>query len=83
MKPDAKATVALKENRPGISHMIGPRGLANILGVKVGTVFSWLSRGIDLPPSIKIGGTTRWRPEAVSEWIREREQDRRRRNFQE
>jgi predicted DNA-binding transcriptional regulator AlpA len=64
-----------------LTPLLGPRDLASLLNVRPGTVFSWLSRGADLPPSIKIGGTTRWRPEVVMQWIQKKEKEKRRKNF--
>jgi len=66
-----------------MNSLLSPRDLANLLNVKPGTIFSWLSRGVDLPPFVKIGGTTRWRPEAVEAWIKTKENDERYRNFEE
>lgn len=68
--------------KTNLTANIGPRELAQILGVKPGTVFSWLSRGVDLPPYVKISGTTRWREEAVKRWIEKKEHERKRRNFE-
>ncbi len=65
-----------------ITPLIGPRELAQILGVKLGTVFSWMSRGIDLPPSIKIAGTTRWDPKDVEAWKQRKKKERARKNFE-
>lgn len=67
--------------KPDLTPLLGPRELAHILGVKPGTVFSWLSRGVDLPPHVKIEGTTRWRPEVVARWIETKEKERKRKNF--
>lgn len=55
--------------------------LAEILDVKRGTIYSWLSRGVDIP-HVKIGGTVRFREKAVMDWLSEKEQKRRRRNFE-
>jgi predicted DNA-binding transcriptional regulator AlpA len=68
--------------KPDLTPLLGPRDLAQIFGVKPGTIFSWLSRGADLPPSIKIEGTTRWRPQAVSKWFQKKEKERKRKNFE-
>lgn len=65
-----------------LAPLLEPRDLANILRVKPGTVFSWLSRGVDLPPCVKISGTTRWRPEVVKKWIEQKEKEKWRRNFE-
>jgi predicted DNA-binding transcriptional regulator AlpA len=64
-----------------MDHLLNPKQLAEILSVKPGTVYSWLSRGIDLPPFIKISGSTRWREKAVMDWITAREKERKRKNF--
>jgi len=64
-----------------MDQLLNPRQLAAFLNVKPGTVFSWLSRGVELPPSIRIGGSTRWRREAVERWIQAKERERRKRNF--
>jgi predicted DNA-binding transcriptional regulator AlpA len=60
-----------------MDKLLNPKQLAEILNVKPGTVFSWLSRGVPLPPSIKIAGSTRWRQEAVLKWIEEKEKGQR------
>jgi predicted DNA-binding transcriptional regulator AlpA len=52
------------------------------LNVKTGTIYSWLSRGVDLPPSIRIGGSTRWREETVKRWVEAKETKRQRDNFE-
>ena len=66
-----------------MDRLLNPAQLADLLGVKKGTVFSWLSRGVDLPPFVKIGGSTRWREEAVMKWIQDKEKARNRKNFKE
>jgi excisionase family DNA binding protein len=65
-----------------MERLLNPKELAQILNVKVGTVYSWQSRGIDLPPFVKIGGSTRWREAMVKEWIERKERERKRRNFE-
>ena len=65
-----------------MDRLLNPKQLAEVLNVKPGTVYSWLSRGVDLPPSIKIGGSTRWREKAVEQWISKREKERKRSNFE-
>ena len=64
-----------------MEHLLNPKQLAEILNVRTGTVYSWLSRGIDLPPSIRVGGSTRWREEVVRDWILQKEKEERQRNF--
>ena len=65
-----------------LTPLLGPRDLAQILGVKLGTVYSWMSRKVPLPPCVKISGTTRWRESTVLKWIEARENKKRRKNFE-
>ncbi len=44
--------------------LLNPQELAQVLNVRPGTVYSWLSRGIDIP-HVKIAGTVRFREKAV------------------
>ncbi len=53
------------------------------MGIKKSTVFSQMSRNVDMPPYFKVGSITKWRPEAVREWIKRKEQEKRKRNFEE
>ena len=55
--------------------------LAEILCVRTGTIYSWLSRGLDVP-HVKIAGTVRFREKAVQDWLFKKEQERKRRNFE-
>ena len=66
-----------------MEKLLNPNQLAEILAVKPGTVYSWLSRKVDLPPFVKIGGSTRWREEIVKKWIEGKEKEKRTRNFEE
>jgi hypothetical protein len=66
-----------------VEKLLNPKGLAGLFNVKSGTVYSWMSRGVDLPPSIKISGSTRWREEVVKRRIEAKEREKRKRNFQE
>ena len=54
--------------------------LAEILNVRLGTIYSWLSRGVDIP-HVKIAGTVRFREKAVTDWLLQKERERKRRNF--
>jgi predicted DNA-binding transcriptional regulator AlpA len=65
-----------------MERLLNPSQLAEILGVRVGTVYYWISTGADIPPFVKIRSVTRWREKAVMDWITAREKDRRRRNFE-
>ncbi len=64
-----------------MERLLSPRQLADVLNVKPGTIYSWLSRGIDLP-HMKIEGTVRFREKAIQEWILAKEKERKRRNFE-
>ena len=63
-----------------MEHLLNPKQLAEILNVKLGTVYSWISRGVDIP-YLKIAGTVRFREKAVMDWLLEKERERKRRNF--
>ena len=60
--------------------MLNPSQLAEILNVRPGTIYSWLSRGVDIP-HVKIAGTVRFREKAVMDWLLQKERERKRRNF--
>jgi predicted DNA-binding transcriptional regulator AlpA len=65
-----------------MDRLLNPHQLAEFLNVRPGTVYSWLSRKVDLPASVKIGGSTRWREEVVKKWIEAKEKERKSRNFE-
>jgi predicted DNA-binding transcriptional regulator AlpA len=71
-----------EEGPPQDEKLWTAKDLAAFLNVKPGTIFSWMSRKVDLPPSIKIEGTTRWRESVVRKWIEERENKKKRTNFE-
>lgn len=64
-----------------MEKLITPYQLADLLGVKPGTIYSWLSRGSDIP-HIRIEGTVRFREKAIQDWLLEKEKARKRRNFE-
>jgi len=64
-----------------MEHLLNPKQLADILNVKLGTVYSWISRRVDIP-HVKIAGTIRFREKAVMDWLMEKEKERKRRNFE-
>ena len=64
-----------------MEKLLNPSQLADLLGVKRGTINSWLSRRIDIP-HVKIAGTVRFREKAVMDWLLKKEQERKRRNFE-
>ena len=63
-----------------MEKLLNPSQLAEILNVRPGTIYSWLSRGVDIP-HVKIAGTVRFREKAVSDWLLQKERERKRRNF--
>jgi excisionase family DNA binding protein len=64
-----------------MDRLLTPTQLADILNVKPGTVYSWLSRGVDIP-HVKIAGTVRFREKAIQDWLLKKEQEKKRRNFE-
>ena len=64
-----------------MEKLLNPSQLAEILNVRPGTIYSWLSRGVDIP-HVKIAGTVRFREKAVMDWLMEKERERKRRNFE-
>jgi excisionase family DNA binding protein len=64
-----------------LEKLLNPSQLAEILNVRPGTIYSWLSRGVDVP-YVKIAGTVRFREKAVETWLAEKEKAKRKRNFE-
>jgi len=64
-----------------LEKLLNPSQLADVLGVRPGTIYSWLSRGVDIP-HVKIEGTVRFREKAIEAWILEREREKKRKNFE-
>jgi excisionase family DNA binding protein len=64
-----------------VQKLLTPSQLAEILGVRLGTIYSWLSRGIDIP-YVKIKGTVRFREKAVQDRQLKKEQEKKKRNFE-
>ncbi len=64
------------------NQIITPKELADILKVKPGTIYSWISRKVDLPPFVKIGGSVRWNKDSIEKWFQKKESLRKRRNFE-
>ncbi len=64
-----------------MEKLLNPSQLAEIINVRPGTIYSWLSRGVDIP-HVKIAGTVRFREKAVMDWLMEKERERKRRNFE-
>ncbi len=64
-----------------MDKLLNPLQLAEFLGVRPGTVYSWISRGVDIP-HVKIAGTVRFREKAVMEWLLKKEHERKKHNFE-
>jgi excisionase family DNA binding protein len=52
-------------------RLLGVRELASYLGVSDSTVYAWRHNRMG-PPSIKVGGAIRYRPEDVEAWLESR-----------
>lgn len=64
-----------------MEKLLNPLQLAEILNVRPGTIYSWLSRGVDIP-HVKIAGTVRFREKAIQDWLLKKEQEKKRRDFE-
>jgi excisionase family DNA binding protein len=64
-----------------LEKLLNPLQLAEILNVRPGTIYSWLSRGVNIP-HVKIAGTVRFREKAIQDWLLKKEQERKKRNFE-
>jgi excisionase family DNA binding protein len=64
-----------------LEKLLNSSQVAEILGVRPGTIYSWLSRGIDIP-HVKIGGTIRFIEKEVMDWLMKKESERKRRKFE-
>ncbi len=64
-----------------MDRLLNPRQLADLMEVKPGTIYSWISRGIDIP-YIKVAGTLRFNERSIQEWLKKKEMERKRRNFE-
>ena len=62
--------------------ILGVAGFAERYGLKIGTVYSHLSRKTNLPPYFKIGAKTFWRLSDVLAWEEAQLKEKRRRNFE-
>jgi len=64
-----------------LEKLLNASQLAEILGVRPGTIYSWLCRGIDIP-HVKIAGTIRFIEKEVTDWLMKKESEQKRRNFE-
>jgi len=62
--------------------IVGVVGFAERYGIKIGTVYSHLSRGTNLPPFFKIGSKTFWRLSDVIAWEEAQLKAKRGKNFE-
>ncbi len=54
-----------------MENLIGPLQAANMLGVKLPTIYTWVARR--RIPYVKVGAALRFRPSALEAWLKERE----------
>ena len=66
-----------------VDRILNQAQLAGLLNIKLSTLYSHLSRGIDLPPYFRVGSQTRWRESVVWEWVETKEKEKRKKNFEE
>jgi excisionase family DNA binding protein len=71
----------VEKHQDPIGKLLTIKELSDLLRVRPGTVYSWLSRGVDLP-HIKIEGTVLFRELAVKQWLLDKETERKRRRFE-
>lgn len=64
-----------------MEKLLTPSQVAEILGVKPQTIYTWIHRGIDIP-HVKISGTIRFFEGSVKEWLLKKELERKKRNFE-
>ena len=67
---------------PQQDRILNPKEVAQVLNIKLGTLYSHLSRGTPLPPFFRIGSQTRWREKDVQAWIEQRVREQKKRNFE-
>lgn len=61
--------------------LLTPGEVARRLSVARGTVYSWVSRGLDIP-FLKIHGALRFRRSSIESWLQTKEFERKRRDFE-
>jgi len=64
-----------------LEKLLNPSQVAEIFGVRPGTIYSWVSRGIDIP-YVKVEGTLRFIEKEVMDWLMKKERNRMRKNFE-
>ena len=66
-----------------MNQLLTPRQVADLIQVKPVTIYQWVHRG--LIPFVKIGNgrhTVRFKEASIEKWIDEREQSKKRKNFE-
>ena len=63
-------------------RILTPHEVADLLNIKLGTLYSHLSRKTPLPPSFRVGSQTRWRESVVWKWVEAKEIQKKRGNFE-
>ena len=54
-----------------MEHLITPLQAADLLGISLPTVYTWVARR--KIPYVKVGSALRFRPSALEAWLKERE----------
>jgi len=65
-----------------MEKLLTPQELAQILNVRPGTIYSWISRGVPIPTVRLSAGCVRFRETAIEAWLREKEREQKKRNFE-
>jgi excisionase family DNA binding protein len=64
-----------------MDKLLNPKELAEVIGVKCSTIYSWINRGLDIP-HIKIQGSIRFRESSIKDWLEAKERAKKKRNFE-
>jgi len=62
-------------------RLLTPKEVAEILAVKPGTLYAWISKGVNIP-HLKIQGVVRFEQPAVMDWLESKKTARKKRNFE-
>jgi excisionase family DNA binding protein len=64
-----------------MDRLLNIKDVCTVLGVAPGTIYGWISKGVDIP-YFKVRGTVRFREKSLQDWIISKETARKRRNFE-
>lgn len=64
-----------------MERLLSIKEVCDGLGVAPGTIYGWISKGVDIP-YVKIRGTLRFREKSLNDWIMAKETAKNRRNFE-